>query len=224
MACKVPEGEDSIMRNGRMSVIGALVVASAVLTACQGATSPGESSAPPPSSSAPPSSPTPSASPSPTPKHADENGPGENMPVPKLPDAAKEHTEEGAAAFVEFYFDLATYSIEMRDTTELEKYTKETCKPCGNGIIEPIWRAQDEGLWEVGVRYSVSITNYKKSSNGSARVYFLFKDTESKIYDRPGHVIEVNKPLEKALFGAATLEFEDSWSIRTMEFEDSDEQ
>ncbi|MDR4531925.1 DUF6318 family protein [Glutamicibacter sp. PS] len=208
------------MRNGRMSVIGALVVASAVLTACQGATSPGESSAPPPSSSAPPSSAAPSASPSPTPKHADENGPGENLPVPKLPDAAKEHTEKGAAAFVEFYFDLANYSSEVRDTTELERFTSKDCNRCEKGLLEPIWLLQDTESWEVGLVYKAKITKSELRENNRAQVIFSMTYSGSKVFDGSNGPAKTFPAREKPILSVASLVFhEGRWITETVVFD-----
>lgn len=206
------------MRNGRMSVIGALVVASALLTACQGATSPGESSAPPPSSSAPPSSPTPSASPSPTPKHADENGPGENLPVPKLPDAAKEHTEKGAAAFVEFYFDLANYSIEMQDTTKLEKYTSKNCILCGEGIIDQIWYKQDTKQWEVGGLYAWEVLESEIIEDDLGRVFLSLGTDASKLYSKTQGLVDTREAAELTP-AVMTLKFDTRWQVESIVIE-----
>lgn len=53
-------------------------------------------------------------------------GPAKNVPIPKMPAAAKEKSTDGASAFAEYYFELINYSIETNDSEPL-KSTR-----CGN--------------------------------------------------------------------------------------------
>ena len=85
-----------------------------VLSGCSGDADP----APAPPSSSAPSSPT--ASPTPTP--------------PVMPEAAKAHTEAGAKAFVEYFWEVVDYAGQSLDPAPLSALTADGCIGCQGAI------------------------------------------------------------------------------------------
>ena len=130
-----------------------LVTAAALaLSACTGPAGAEPSASPAPVASATAiESPTPSPTPAsaPTYKPASEDGPAENVPVPELPGAATEETEEGAKAFAAYWYELLGYAYESGDTQEVRSVTSSRCSRCEKALkVIDDWHTN--GRWLVG--------------------------------------------------------------------------
>ena len=55
--------------------------------------------------------------------------PAKNVPVPELPEAAKEKTPEGAVAFTEFYVELMNYTSTTNDVKPILDVTEPVPGP-----------------------------------------------------------------------------------------------
>src|SRR5437899_770958 len=97
-----------VMALRRLLFLPTALLALLLLSAC--GSSPGTGAAP--SVTASPS-PPPSVDSRPTP--ASSKGPARNVPKPELPEAAKQNTKEGFAAFTQYWFDTIAYSLETAD-------------------------------------------------------------------------------------------------------------
>jgi hypothetical protein len=129
--------------------LGALGLAAVlVLGGCSGANddsgaeaAEGSSSSPAPSGSAPagddatksPSA-TPTSTPSPTAAYtpASAEGPAENVPLPVMPELAKQESKEGLEAFAEYWYALVNYGYETGDPEPLKAITGSECSICDN--------------------------------------------------------------------------------------------
>ncbi len=62
--------------------------------------------------------------------------------VPELPDEATEPTKAGAEAFVEYYWEVVSYSVMTGDLQQLADLSAETCEGClgGIGFIRTIYK------------------------------------------------------------------------------------
>lgn len=102
-----------------MVSVAAISVLALALSACGSS----EEESPPPAMT-----PTPSASPvaaSPTPE----------VPAgPAMPAAAREHTEAGAEAFVEYFWEVVNYAQATGDTQILRELSATGCTGCDAGI------------------------------------------------------------------------------------------
>ncbi|WP_149956108.1 DUF6318 family protein [Zafaria cholistanensis] len=76
--------------------------------------------------------------------------PAQNVPVPELPEAAKEKTPEGAVAFTEFYVELMNYTWATNDVEPILKFTDPGCKACFSGTISLAEFRNREKLHVVG--------------------------------------------------------------------------
>ncbi|MCC3271006.1 DUF6318 family protein [Arthrobacter sp. zg-Y809] len=129
----------SIPISARMSA--AAVAAVLVLGGCSGSGEPEAEAAENVSSSASPSgsasaseTATQTATPTPTPtaayKPATAEGPAENVPLPVMPELAKEKSKEGLEAFAEYWFSLVNYGYETGDTSRVKELSSPECELC----------------------------------------------------------------------------------------------
>lgn len=79
---------------------------------------------------------------------ASADGPAQNVPVPELPDAAREQTEEGAEATLEYWWDAFGYLYLTGDAAPLTEVSGESCVFCEN-FVELIPQMYDEQGWFV---------------------------------------------------------------------------
>ena len=86
----------------------------------------------PSSSESPTESATPSATPTPTAvyKPATAEGPAENVPLPVMPELAKEESKEGLVAFGDYWFSLINYGYETGDPTPVKEISAPECSIC----------------------------------------------------------------------------------------------
>ncbi|WP_354178499.1 DUF6318 family protein [Arthrobacter sp. UYP6] len=90
------------------------------------------SSASPSGSASPSEAATPTVTPTPTPtaaayKPATAEGPAENVPLPVMPELAKEKSKEGLEAFAEYWYSLINYGYETGDPEPLREITGSDC-------------------------------------------------------------------------------------------------
>ena len=150
----------------RMGALGLAAVL--VLSGCSGSgDDPGAEAAEGNSSSAEPSggsagtteSASASATPTPTPtaaayKPATAEGPAENVPLPVMPELAKQESKEGLEAFAEYWYALANYGYETGDPEPLRAITGPDCSVCDvfYTTLESGFKGQD---WMAGSSVTV---------------------------------------------------------------------
>lgn len=187
-----------------------------VLTSCQ-PSEPSEDPSPPATAETTQAvTPSPTVSATPTPKPATAEGPAENIPVPEMPTAAKNTSEEGSAAFLEHYFDLINYALHTYDTEPLEKLTSQSCVPCGEGLIDPIWYHADQGHWQVGGTNHLAVTGATLASENEGLVSFNLEVDAQTIYSAPNQIVEESPASNEVITGVAVLKLEgasSSWNV-----------
>ncbi len=138
---RLPLKNSSLLRTSALALSSLLLVAGCAGSPSADMSSPGPDSGPAPATATP--------TPTPTYKPASADGPAENVPVPEMPAIAKEHTEEGLKAFIEYYYDLIDYSYESQSTDLLSQYTNPLCGTCSQ-IVYDIQTDHAAGAWRVG--------------------------------------------------------------------------
>ncbi|MDQ4502691.1 DUF6318 family protein [Sinomonas sp. ASV322] len=132
---------------------------------------------------------TPTPDPRPTP--ASSKGPARNLPKPVLPEAAKQNTEEGFAAFTQYWFDTVTYARETGDIGPLSESSQPSCKMCQFQIDKAKELHQDGG-WSVGPRRTVSSfqANMAIDAVGNVMALFSLDESASTRFDRDGSAVK----------------------------------
>ncbi|WP_313815641.1 DUF6318 family protein [Citricoccus sp.] len=148
-----------------------------MLTACSGGGGDGESSSAAPSassvssesaspddsSSGSPSS-SPSASASGSYEPATETSPAKNVPVPELPEAAREPTQEGLEATVEYWWETEYYLKATGEVDPMEEVSTADCKLCQS--LSNRWsEAYELGGWAENEPAEVQV-QFTKIDNG----------------------------------------------------------
>lgn len=134
------------------------LVASLALSACNGADDPAD----PTSSSTPSGSAT---APSTTPPVA-------TPTEPALPQAATKATEDGARAFIAYYWDLINYAQVTGDVKRLKALSAPTCDVC-SGFVRDLGDLYRSGGRLVGGANDPSITEVAELSTSADDIYGL---------------------------------------------------
>ena len=138
----------------RPAVFG--LTAMILLSGCQGGSSPGSppsetsstTASPTFSVSAPAASATPVAPPA-VYKPADASGKAQNVPVPVMPELAKENSKAGLEAFIRYWYTQLSYSYETGSTDQLTPLSSPTCALCAS-LRKGVESAWLDGRWITG--------------------------------------------------------------------------
>lgn len=137
----------------RTSVMG--IVLALLLGGCEYGTTPSE---PPSATSTTTASPASGSSvPTPPPtspaayKPADAKGKAQNVPVPVMPELARENSKAGLEAFIGYWYATLSYAYETGDTKQLLPISSPACALC-TSIREGLEAGWQEGRWIVGGR------------------------------------------------------------------------
>lgn len=136
---------------------GALALGLVLLVGCQGGTpsAPGTTTATPTPSATAQTTPAPgvgSSSGVPSPgvyKPADAKGKAENVPVPVMPELAKEYSKEGLEAFIRYWYAVGNYANKTGDVSELATLSQGSCNACAY-FLKAAQDSNRDGRWLVG--------------------------------------------------------------------------
>lgn len=145
---------------------GAIAVGLALLlTGCQGGTTPSAPPSEPGSTTASPTTsasvPAASATPESPPtsavyKPADAKGKAENVPVPVMPELAKENSKAGLEAFIGYWFQTLSYAYETGDVSRAKELSSENCVLCMD-LLSGVATNYTDGRWLVGGQYKTPV-------------------------------------------------------------------
>lgn len=162
---------------------------------------------------------SPSDSPSPSPsasklyKPATAQSPAQNVPVPKFPELANENSENGAASFAEYYFDLINYLVESNDSAPLKKVTSRACEICGKSLIDPAARAQISGKWQVGGRHEFMVLDSYLSTKNKAAVSLIYSISEAEFYVEPDELDSKEEAVDSKRM-TLSLQYDKGWKVQ----------
>ncbi|MET4619125.1 hypothetical protein ABIE18_000548 [Arthrobacter sp. 2762] len=139
---------------------------SLLLSGCQGGSSPGSppletgsttaSPTPGASGSGAPVVPSGSAAPSGLYKPADAKGKAQNVPLPVMPELAKENTKEGLEAFIRYWYAQLSYVDETGDMSSWLPLISRDCRLCVR-LQESGEDGYTKGRWLAGGKISVPV-------------------------------------------------------------------
>ncbi|WOC60703.1 DUF6318 family protein [Paenarthrobacter sp. AT5] len=82
-------------------------------------------------------------------KPADSKGKAENVPVPVMPELAKENSKEGLEAFIRYWYEVGGYADETGDISELATLSQKSCNACAY-FLRGAQDGNRDGRWLVG--------------------------------------------------------------------------
>ncbi|UNK45115.1 DUF6318 family protein [Arthrobacter sulfonylureivorans] len=127
--------------------------------------------------------PSPTSSATATYKPASEDGPAENVPVPELPEAATEKTEEGLTEFSAYWLETMTYAYATGDLEPMKAISGANCTACINAA-QTIETSYSDGGWMVGggLTPASSKTNFKQTPEGEYQIVFQHRQEALDVY------------------------------------------
>ena len=187
----------SVNRPVRLTAVAALSAVVLLLTGCSGdaggdgptsaasetTTSPAASETPGGDSGSPSASPSSSATGSYEP--ATSEGPAKNVPVPEMPEAVKEPTEEGLEAAVEYWWEAGYYLQLTGDPGPLESISSEECVIC-ESFVENWREVYDAGGWSTGSTIDIENLVVDVQGDGAGSMIMLINETKPSIHESNG--------------------------------------
>ncbi|MBG6084846.1 DUF6318 family protein [Zhihengliuella flava] len=176
--------QSSPSKRGTLAALG--MAALLALSACGG-----EGTTPEPSSSgASPSASQTTESPSSSePQEATPEHPARNLTPPEMPEEAKEFTEEGFAAFIEYWFEAQNYGIATGDGSYVEDVSHEECRGCNSALVVIDEVAQGGGeAWIVGgtMRATDVVSKLHGDESQMQRAYLTWRQINGDAYNVDG--------------------------------------
>ena len=201
-------------RSRALALFAVPLAFSFALTSCQDGNDPAATTSPSesPAAASPTASPSPTKSQPPKPVPASAEGPAKNIPVPEMPDAAKQNSKNGAISFAEHYFDVVNYSIATTTTDELKKLTSRQCKLCAEQLIDPIDAAVDIKAWQVGGEYDYDFVDLLEPVDNKAVAIFNFDAAAQKLYREPHKVLKTWERVNHQVV-SFELKFTKDWEV-----------
>lgn len=150
---------------------------------------------------------------------ASSEGPAQNVPVPEMPAAAQEQTQEGLEAALEYWWEAEAHLKATGNKSPMEKASAEECALCNNLMAR--WsEIYKLGGWaenrpaELTVQF-VSVEKGGARGTGS----FLVSESKSQIYQPDGSAGgsgdgSKNRPW---VFSASFSEERDVWQVDGLE-------
>ncbi len=213
------------MSTRKIACVALIAASSIALAACESSPADPPSATPTESQGTSSGSPTPTATQSPTPSETEKyepataDGPAKNVPVPEMPALAKENSEEGAASFAEYFFDLINYTGESTDSAPIGKLSTEQCQECFESVIDPADHSKSIGEWQVGGDYKISLVDVYKSSKNRMLVTLKFTSEPFKTYMKPNVVVGEYSEV-KSTIATLQLLFEGGWKVEKILIEE----
>ena len=184
----VPSGPPPPRYRGR-GVVHSIAVALAAVSLLAACTTP-EASPPPIPSGSSTTQPVESTAPAPPPttepavyKPATEQGPAENVPVPVLPEAAKEFSKEGLIAFTEHWYATLGYAFETGDPEPMMAISDVACPSC-EAMRKAVIAWHSEGRWIAGGAMTVvtTDTSFVPLQDGSFQVVAMVRQSNVRYF------------------------------------------
>ncbi|MHA7175840.1 DUF6318 family protein [Arthrobacter sp. Sr24] len=116
-------------------------------------------------------------------KPATEQGPAENVPVPVLPQKAKEFSKEGLIAFAKYWYSTLGYAFETGDPAPMMAISGPDCRTC-QAMEKTTVAGHAAGKWIMGGRMIVdppSVT-FVETPNGTFQAIALVRQEQVKYF------------------------------------------
>ena len=137
-----------------------------------------------PATTAPsPASNTPPPSTSAVYKPATAQGPAENVPVPVLPDKAKEFSKEGLIAFTEYWYSTLGYAFETGDPGPMLAISDPGCRTC-MAMKNTTEAGHADGKWISGGKMVIQAptSNFTQTPDGTYQAITMARQEQVKYF------------------------------------------
>lgn len=114
---------------------------------------------------------------------ASAEGPAQNVPVPVLPEAAKEFSKEGLIAFAEYWYETLGYAFETGDPEPMMAISDSSCRTC-TAMMETVVPGHADGRWIMGGRMVLDSphSSFVQASDGNYQALVMARQEQVKYY------------------------------------------
>lgn len=137
---------------------------------------------------------------------------------PALPEAATKATEDGARAFITYYWDLINYAQVTGDVGELRAVSAAGCAGCASGF-KAIHRLYAGGGYIVGGNYTVTVLDLSELDGPASSYLFeglLRTDNEAQVVHNADGSVHRSKAGSTKVAVAASWTNE-AWRMEVMD-------
>ena len=122
-------------------------------------------------------------------KPATAEGPAANVPLPVMPELAKQESKEGLEAFAEYWYALANYGYETGDLGPIRLISGESCVSC-NSYLRVVEGGYRGGDWMTGAEITLQDTNsnFVKTEEGYYQAVVMFLQKDLHFYEAEGFI------------------------------------
>jgi hypothetical protein len=189
-----------------------------LVSGCQGGSPPSGKPSEPSTTTASPatSAPVPAASAAPSAsavyKPADAKGKAENVPVPLMPELAKENSKAGLEAFIGYWYAQLSYVDETGDMSSWLPLISEDCRLCIR-LQESAEDGYTEGRWLSGGKISTPVVEvlWRDNSIQSAKVQVIQQQID--YYNADGSLGRLSSEASNDAFGLFAKYVDGSWIV-----------
>lgn len=150
---------------------------------------------------------------------ASSEGPAQNVPVPEMPDEAREQTKEGLEAALEYWWEAEAYLKATGDKSVLDEVSSSDCGLCV-GLMDRWTKIYELGGWAengpatVTVQF-ISVDGGHQSGTGS----MLVSESTSQIYQPDGSLGGSGDGSEERpwVFSATYEDEHSAWTMNDLE-------
>ncbi|CEA09192.1 hypothetical protein BN1051_02559 [Arthrobacter saudimassiliensis] len=198
MTGKSMTGASAVLR--RTAAAGLIMALAWGLTSCAddgaGAEEPTAGASADPSatsaSASPASTPTPTPTPSAAYSPASAAGPAQNVPLPVMPDIAREKSKEGLEAFARYFYEVVNYAYETGDLAPLDAISGPDCVAC-NFARNQIGVGYEGDDWIVGGQLDIKavVSEFVETPEGLYQALADLKQEDIKFHS-PNGLLQTN--------------------------------
>lgn len=190
MPRSVEAGRSAVRR--RMAATGLVLLLASGAAGCAGSSAgteePTTAASPQASeSTAPAPSPAPSSTPSAGYVPASAAGPAQNVPLPEMPEIAREKSKEGLEAFARHFYELVNYAYQTGDLEPLRAISAPDCVAC-NFAINQVQIGYEDSDWIVGGQLEIGaiVSEFVESPEGWYQALADLKQEDIEFYSPTG--------------------------------------
>ena len=163
-----------------------------------------------PASSAP--APAPSSTAPGAYKPADANGKAQNVPVPVMPELAKENSKAGLEAFIGYWYEQLSYVDETGDMSAWLPLNSPNCRLCAQ-LQKSGEDAYINGRWIAGGRITVPVIHVQWSAENVPAATVQVIQERIDYYNADGSVGRMRSEASNDAFAFFAKHIEGAWTV-----------
>lgn len=120
--------------------------------------------------------------------------------------------DEGAKAFVSYFFDVVNYVTRTRDVSPLKVISADQCRACAQ-TIEDAQAAARAGRRTTGAQLSIRAAEVINRSASQRTVEVTMERSAGRTTDRAGNVTSITTPVPFTAFDLKLERTDSSWRV-----------